>query len=213
MNVQAISNYVECGDAYQMLDGLPYRYFPLVSADVPWKYDVRSVQGLGKSAERYYRTMTLQDIARMPVERHAARDAFLLFWVTGPFLAIGAHIPIMKAWGFEPTAIWGVWVKPTLESWDQVWVELNDEIWKMGLGYTSRQNAEFVVIGRRGNPERLAKDVRQVIMAPLREHSRKPEKFFVNAQRFCAGPRLELFGRQQRKGWIVRGDQNDKFRA
>lgn len=195
-----------------MLVGLPFAHFGMIAADIPWKYQVRSERGLGRSPERYYQTMHLLNVARMNVVAHAAPDAFLMFWVTGPFLAIGAHIAIMRAWGFEPTAIWGVWIKPTKQAFNNGHLLLDDAVWKMGMGYTSRQNAEFVVIGRRGDPRRLSKRVRQIIVEPLREHSRKPEKFFHNCEEFGAGPRLELFGRQQRKGWVVRGDENEKFR-
>ena len=86
-----------------------------------------------------------------------------------------------------------------------------DTFFKMGLGYTSRQNAEFVVLGRRGDPPRKSASVRQIMVEPAREHSRKPEKFYQNAETYAAGPRLELFGRQQRPGWTVRGNESDKF--
>jgi N6-adenosine-specific RNA methylase IME4 len=155
--------------------------------------------------------MWLNDLARLPVVAVAAPDSHLLFWVTGPFLAVGAHVPIMKAWGFEPTAIWGVWIKPTKGHFENGHLMLDDTVWKMGMGFTSRQNAEFVVIGRRGSPKRLSKGVRQIITEPLREHSRKPEGFFKNAEAYAAAPRLELFGRQQREGWTVRGDQSTLF--
>lgn len=187
----------------------------MIAADVPWAYKVRSEKGLGRSAEKHYATMHLHRIAQLPVEAHAATDAHLLFWVTGPFLAIGAHVPIMRSWGFEPTAIWGVWVKPTKSHYHQghmFFDENIDRMWKMGMGHTSRQNAEFVVIGRKGNPRRLSKSVRQIITAPLREHSRKPDEFFRNAEEYAAGPRLELFGREQREGWTVRGNQSDLFK-
>jgi N6-adenosine-specific RNA methylase IME4 len=195
-----------------MLEGLRHGHYACITADIPWKYKVRSTGGLGKSAERHYQTMDLWDVARMPVVQIAAADAFLFFWVTGPFLAIGGHIAIMRAWGFEPSAIWGVWLKPTKKHWENGTLLLDDALWKMGMGHTSRQNAEFVVIGRRGNPRRQSKAVRQIMMEPLREHSRKPEKFFENVERFSLGPRLELFGRQQREGWVVRGHEADKFR-
>lgn len=197
-----------------MFDDLPYRHFRMIVADVPWRYKVRSQKGLGRSAEKHYETMHLPRIARLPVIEHAADDSHLLFWVTGPFLAIGAHIPIMRSWGFEPTAIWGVWVKPTKAHYQQGYMFFDGNIesmWKMGMGHTSRQNAEFVVIGRRGKPKRLSRSVRQIITAPLREHSRKPDEFFRNAEEYGEGPRLELFGREQREGWTVRGNQSDLF--
>lgn len=197
-----------------LLKGLPHRHFRLIAADVPWRYKVRSEKGLGKSAERHYATMHLNRIARLDVGAHAADHAHLLFWVTGPFLAIGAHVPIMRAWGFDPAAMWGVWVKPTKSATEQGHMFFDgslDPVWKMGMGHTTRQNCEFVVLGRRGNPPRLSKAIRQVMTAPLREHSRKPEVFYRNAEVYGHGPRLELFGREQRPGWTVVGDESNKF--
>lgn len=137
-----------------------------------------------------------------------------MLWVTGPLLAIGAQVPVMRAWGFEPVAIWGVWVKPTKAHYQQGYMFFDENIermWKMGMGHTSRQNAEFVVLGRRGNPKRLSKRVRQIITAPLRQHSRKPDEFYRNCEEYSDGPRLELFGREERPEWTVRGDEVTKF--
>jgi N6-adenosine-specific RNA methylase IME4 len=197
-----------------LLRGLPLAHFPVIVADVPWSFAVRSAKGTGRSASQHYETMTLDDIAALPVGRHAMPDSRLMFWVTGPFLATGAHVPIMRAWGFEPKAIWAVWVKPVPSYYQNEYgVTLDDHVFEMMLGFTSRQNAEYVVEGRRGNPpERLSKRVRQIIVEPAREHSRKPSKFYENVEKYCAGPFLELFGRQRRKGWIVRGDQAGMFR-
>lgn len=198
-----------------MFEGLPYRHFSMIASDCATKFKTRSDKGGGKSAERHYkRSMTDEELAHLPVEAYAAKDCHLLYWETGPRLAAGKHIPIMKAWGFEPTAIWAVWIKPTKAHYRQghMFFDGNiDKIWKMGMGHTSRQNAEFVIIGRRGSPIRLSKSVRQIITAPLREHSRKPDEFFDNAMRYGPGPRLELFGREQRDGWTVRGDEIGKF--
>ena len=196
-----------------MFEGLPYRHFRMVAADPPWAYRTRSAKGQGRSAEQHYATMSLEDIARLPVEAHCAKDCHLLLWVTGPFLAIGAHITIMRAWGFDPCALWAVWIKPTQARWDHGHLMLDDTVWRMGMGHTSRQNAEFVVAGRRGRPERLSKKVRQIMTEPARQHSRKPEIFYQNAEAYAAGPRLELFGRQARKMWTVRGNEVEKFSA
>lgn len=170
---------------------------------------------MGRAAQSHYDCMSFSDIARLDVGAHAADDCHLFFWITGPFLAIGAHIQIMKAWGFEPTAMAFVWLKTVNGRHGRgraSLVSLNDPaIWFMGLGHTTRQNAEYVILGRRGNPPRLSKAVRQVITEPIREHSRKPEQFFERVQQYCDGPRLELFGRQERPGWIVRGNEVGRF--
>lgn len=194
-----------------LLDGQPKKHFRCLSADVPWKFVVRSKKGEQRSPEKHYDTMTLEEIAALPVAEYAADDAFLLFWVTGPHLAKGNHVPIMRAWGFEPTAIWGVWIKPNAKRFRQGWMFFDDFSFFVGMGYTTRQNAEYVVIGRRGKPQRLSKSIRQVIADPRREHSRKPETFFANAEKFCAGPRLELFARERREGWVTVGNEVGKF--
>lgn len=196
-----------------LLRRLPEQHFPVIVADVPWAYKVRSDKGLGRSAERHYRTMSIADIEALPVARFAARDARLLFWVTGPFFAVGAHVPIMRAWGFEPVSVWGVWAKPLRHLYqNEHGCILDDHVFEMMMGHTSRQNCEFVVEGRRGSPpKRLSRSVRQLFLEPARQHSRKPEKFYENVERYCAGPYLELFGRQRRPGWIVRGDQIGMF--
>jgi N6-adenosine-specific RNA methylase IME4 len=94
-----------------------------------------------------------------------------------------------------------------------VWVKTNKKKpgFFMGAGYTTRKNVEISWLGRRGNPRRLSKSVRELIIAPRREHSRKPDEVYGRIEQFCAGPYVELFARQQRPGWLVWGDQVDRF--
>jgi N6-adenosine-specific RNA methylase IME4 len=82
----------------------------------------------------------------------------------------------------------------------------------MTLGYWTRSNSEVALLGTRGKPKRTAADVRQAIIEPRREHSRKPDGIHERIERLVAGPYLELFGRQKREGWTVWGNQTDKFR-
>jgi N6-adenosine-specific RNA methylase IME4 len=81
----------------------------------------------------------------------------------------------------------------------------------VGTGLTTRKSAEFCVLGRRGNPKRLSAAVREVIFAPVREHSRKPDEVYERIERYCAGPRLDLFGRCSRPNWTVWGDEATKY--
>lgn len=196
-----------------MFDNLPYQYFPCIHADVPSQFETWTEAGEVRSANSHYACMEDAVLARLPVLKHAAPDCHLFYWTTGPLLAVGRHIPIMRAWGFEPVAIAFVWIK-TLKSIHPQWVGyIDDSIWHMGLGHTTRQNAECCVLGRRGSPVRLSKAVRQVIVAPLREHSRKPDEVYDRIETYCRGPRLDLFGRCSRLGWEVRGDEATKFDA
>lgn len=144
--------------------------------------------------------MTLDDIKALPVERAAAPDCWLFLWATTP------HLPqafeVMQAWGFAYSTVGFVWVKKTKHGKLHV-----------GMGYTTRQNAELVLIGRRGKPQRLSRSVRQIVVARRREHSRKPDQVHARIEDFCAGPRLEMFAREKRPGWRAWGNETDKFEA
>lgn len=194
--------------------------YPCLLADPPWRYrsyaPPRSEkQGFATSREieRHYRTMTLQEIIDMPVKQVVARDAHLWLWTTGPFLQ--KCFAVATAWGFRYSASGLVWIKTTKRSGDAQYELRTYAEWvallHTGLGFTTRKNAEFCLLFRRGNARRLAKDVHEVIIAPLREHSRKPDEAHARIERYCAGPRLELFGRQSRPGWDVWGNEAGKF--
>lgn len=81
----------------------------------------------------------------------------------------------------------------------------------MGCGAWTRANPEPCLIATRGNPRRLNADVHSVIVAPRREHSRKPDEVHDRIERLMPGPYLELFGRQERPGWTVWGNEVGKF--
>lgn len=197
-------------------DDLPRAHYGCILADPPWHFRARTALQVGnwtsrRDAEKHYSVMGVDDIAALPVREIAAKDAHLFIWTTGPCLR--QTFEVMEAWGFRYSAVAFTWVKlkrsfdvrqlrvlPTLES------DLH-----VGLGLTTRKNAEFCLLGRRGNARRNAKDVREIIMSPVREHSRKPDEARLRIERYCDGPYLELFARSQRPGWDVWGNQTDKF--
>jgi N6-adenosine-specific RNA methylase IME4 len=88
---------------------------------------------------------------------------------------------------------------------------LPQDSFHMGQGYTTRKNAEDVLLFRRGKPERISKSVHEIIIAPRRDHSRKPEEFYERAEKYCPGPRLEMFTRFTRPGWSAWGNEATKF--
>ena len=89
----------------------------------------------------------------------------------------------------------------------------DDKTPAMGMGYWTRANTEICLLATRGKPKRLNADVRQGIISPAREHSRKPDDTHNKIERLVSGPYLELFGRSKRDGWTVRGNEVDKFKA
>ena len=67
------------------------------------------------------------------------------------------------------------------------------------------------LLATRGNPRRLNMDVRQAIIEPRREHSRKPGCVYERIERLVEGPYLELFARTTRPGWTACGNETNKF--
>jgi len=191
-----------------LLRGLRRNHYRVIAADPPWLFKSNSKAKPGRNAMRHYDTMSLGEIAALPVADYVADDAALFLWITGPLLALGAHLPIMKAWGFKPSGMGFVWIKlnPRAASLFILKTDL-----ATGGGFTTRKNAEFVVIGKRGKSVRKDAGVHEVIIEPRRQHSRKPNQFYERVERYSDGPFLELFGRQQREKWTVCGNEKDKF--
>ena len=63
------------------------------------------------------------------------------------------------------------------------------------MGYWTRANTEFCLLATKGAPLRLAEDIHQVVLAPVGEHSAKPQEVRSRIERLLAGPYLELFAR------------------
>lgn len=190
--------------------------FRCVYADPAWHFKARTAlqsqnPGSRRDAEKHYKTMSLEDIKAMPVSEAASKDAHLFLWVTAPNLAQGFEV--LTAWGFRYSTIAFTWVKlrRSHNPRQLTVLPLDERDLHVGLGLTTRKNAEFVLLGRRGNARRIAKDVREVILAPVREHSRKPDQVPQRIERYCEGPYLELFARTQRPGWASWGNELDRF--
>lgn len=197
-------------------DHLPKNHFGTVAADPPWRFLSRTALHVEnwknrRDVEKHYRVMGLEEICALPVGAIAAKDAHLFLWVTSPCLPWG--LQVIRAWGFKYSSVAFTWIK-LKRSINQAQLRLVPTAecdLHVGLGLTTRKNAEFCLLGRRGNAKRLAKDVREVILAPVREHSRKPDEAYERIPRYCSGPYIDLFARQSRDGWTSWGQEATKF--
>lgn len=196
---------------------VPGKYRAL-AIDPPWHFKSRTALQMTdwtsrRDVEKHYAVMCLEDIAALPVRELAHKEGCHLFlWATGPCLR--QAFEVMDAWGFRYSSVAFTWVKLKRSFVvDQLrFVSSIEADLHVGLGLTTRKNAEFVLLGRRGNCKRVAKNVREIILSPVREHSRKPDEMYRRVQRYCAGPYAELFGRAPRTGWDVYGDEFRKFK-
>lgn len=182
--------------------------YDVATCDFPWEFS-----GGKKGRPQHYDRMSIEEgIEWGKKTRHLwTKDAALFFWITGPHLVLGNHIPIMKAMGFKPTAMAFVWVKLNKKA-GKLFFTLDDL--KVGHGFTTRSNAEFCILGKRGRSLRIAKDVKEPIIDNLREHSRKPDEFRDRVDRYVGPDRrvVELFGRSGHPKWDSMGLEFDKFK-
>lgn len=170
--------------------------YGIIYADPPWHYRVYSKKGAGRSAESHYPTMTIEEIQALPVSELADKDCALFMWITFPLLK--ESLSVLSAWGFKFKTIAFVWIKQNRKSDSQFW----------GMGYRTRANAEFCVLATKGKPKRMAKNVHQVIISHIEEHSKKPDEARRRIVRLMGDlPRIELFARQKSAGWDVWGNE------
>lgn len=176
----------------------PMKYGAIL-ADPPWRFELRSERGEGKSPQSEYGCMSLDDIMALPVHQLAARDCWLWMWATAPMLP--QAIATMSAWGFRYVSA-GPWAKQSKTG----------RKWAFGTGYVFRSAAEFFLLGAMGSPQCGSHSERNLIVAPVREHSRKPDEAHEMLERIAPKAwRCELFARQRRPGWDAWGNQTDKF--
>ncbi len=177
--------------------------YAAVLADPPWHFKTWSTKGRGRCPDGagHYETMTLEDIKTFPVDGLAAADCALFLWVPKPMLEIGLEVG--KGWGgFVYKTVAFTWIKRTKHGKQHI-----------GTGHWTRANPEICLLFTRGKPKRKSRSVRELIEAPVREHSRKPDEIYERIEQLVDGPYLELFSRTRRDGWEQVGDQVGRWAA
>ena len=151
--------------------------------------------------------MTLQQIRELPVADLAAEDCALFLWATDPLLP--QALDLIERWGFNYKTVAFVWAKLNKNAPTTLWTEAD---FFTGMGYWSRANSELCLLGTKGKPQRRSASVRRLVVAPRREHSRKPDEVADRIVRLMGDvPRIELFARTSQPGWSVWGDEPEKF--
>ncbi len=103
-----------------------------------------------------------------------------------------------------------MWVKlrPKADPTDDLYVTFSRSDIYSGMGRWCNGNAEIVLFGVRGHPERCAMDIKQIVLAPRGAHSKKPAVVHSRIERlFGDVKRLELFAREPREGWTTLGNE------
>jgi N6-adenosine-specific RNA methylase IME4 len=171
----------------------------VILADPPWHFSTYSQKGQGKAPSVHYATLSPDEIGGLPISCIAAKDCWLFLWIPSSHVPIG--LEVMERWGFAFSGRAFAWAKTYPKSGK----------YHFGLGKTTRKGVEDCWLGRLGKPHILAHDVRELIISPAREHSRKPDQQYPRIERLCAGPYVELFARTRRLGWVSIGDETNRF--
>lgn len=172
--------------------------YNVIYADPPWQYKTYSKKGNCRSAERHYETMKIEEIVNMKdtIQKISEKDCILFLWVTFPCMLDG--IRTIQEWEFEYKTCGFTWVKRN---------KISDS-WFFGLGQWTRANAEICLIATKGKIKRNSRKVSQIVDTHIQEHSKKPDIVRDKIIELVGDlPRIELFARQEVKGWDCWGNQ------
>ena len=186
---------------------LPTGTYRTLVLDPPWpmKKSDRSVRPDQQGFD--YPTMSLDEIADLPVGELVAEDAWVFLWTTQRFLPpvfnyVDARIAV------EPE----YQTRGLLENWGldyrftMVWRKRGG----MQIFGLPQFDCEFVVVASKGEPLFTdRKDFSTVFEAPRAGHSVKPDEFYDLLRRVTASPRLDMFNRRDIEGFEGWGNERD----
>ncbi|KAI9637327.1 putative mRNA methyltransferase [Dioszegia hungarica] len=179
--------------------------FQVIMADPPWDIHMSLPYG----------TMTDDELRRLPLPQLQPDWGVLALWVTGRAMELGREL--FSVWGYKRVD-------------EVVWVKVNqvERLIRTGrTGHWLNHTCEHLLVAVK-LPESHPRDApipwdtdptlrelrrgvdTDVIVAEVRETSRKPEEAYSILERLAPnGRKLELFGRKHnaRPGWVTLGNQ------
>lgn len=175
---------------------LPSDKYRVIYADPPWKYGDDGIIGetdhYGHTG-RHYPSMTITELCEMgpKIKEIIERDAVLFLWITSPILE--ECFPVIRAWGFK---------YKTSFVWDKV---------RHNYGHYNSVRHELLLICTRGSctPDnvKLFDSVQTIERSDT--HSEKPRMFReIIDILYTHGKKIELFARENVKGWESWGNEN-----
>ncbi|KAK4489229.1 hypothetical protein RD792_005025 [Penstemon davidsonii] len=161
--------------------------FGVIMADPPW--DIHMELPYGTMADDEMRTLNVPALQT---------DGMIFLWVTGRAMELGREC--LELWGYKRVE-------------EIIWVKTNQlqRIIRTGrTGHWLNHSKEHCLVGVKGNPEVNRNIDTDVIVAEVRETSRKPDEMYAMLERISPRTRkLELFARMNnvQAGWLSLGNQ------
>lgn len=142
---------------------------------------------------------TLKDKEMLSLKVKELQDSGICFlWVTGRTLELGREC--LTEWGYKQVD-------------ELIWVKVaHNKIVRTGrTGHWLNHSKEHCLVGVKGDTSRLNRNEDcDVLVAPVRQTSRKPDEIYDLIERIAPGGRkVELFARphNRRNGWLSLGNQ------
>lgn len=177
--------------------------YGVIVADPPWQTMGGPLKGghgegfigTNGSLPLPYTTMTVEEIAELPVATLAASDCALYLWTINAY--VEHAYDVARAWGFKPSTLL-TWCKTPMGG---------------GLGGAHGISTEHILYARKGSPvERRTTGTwhnwKRHYINGKPAHSAKPDAFYDLVESVNDGPYVELFARRARLGWDYWGDQS-----
>ncbi|KAL5551530.1 hypothetical protein UlMin_001706 [Ulmus minor] len=161
--------------------------FGVIMADPPW--DIHMELPYGTMADDEMRNLNVPALQT---------DGLIFLWVTGRAMELGREC--LELWGYKRVE-------------EIIWVKTNQlqRIIRTGrTGHWLNHSKEHCLVGIKGNPEVNRNIDTDVIVAEVRETSRKPDEMYPLLERISPRTRkLELFARMHNThaGWMSLGNQ------
>jgi N6-adenosine-specific RNA methylase IME4 len=182
---------------------IPRNKYRIIVLDPPWQYGLREYQKSHRGRCKYP-GMTDKQILNLPIGDIGNEHSYVFLWTTNnhQFLAFKC----LQEWGYEHKSTF---------TWEKVTIAGEPH---MGMGHYGRNCTEHFLVGTKGSPGSMShhgmNNIPNIIRARRREHSRKPEQFWVIANtlahklenyeklgKLSKPSRIELFSREPRLFW------------
>ena len=161
--------------------------FQTIVIDPAWDWgDEGDVNQFGRARPDYH-TMPIEEIEKLPINKIADENCHLYLWVTNRSLPKAFRL--IELWGFRYITCL-TWIKPSF-----------------GMGNYFRGSTEQVLFGVKGSQPLKRHNVGTYFEAPRGDrHSAKPDEFYTLVESCSYAPYIDVFGRKEREGWSVWGE-------
>lgn len=196
--------------------------FKTVVIDPPWKKSTGGVGNRTLQCSTHYDVQTREEIIKTVgdwiSQNNVAPEAHMYMWTVNSFQAgrdqgILPALDVVEKLGFKPISLIP-WVKDNIGSPTPYGMRYTEMCifavrYDKGNGKRTRyRGTEELESVPNGKGLTSSKDF---IVAPRRQHSRKPDEFYTYVENRSKGPYLELYSRTTRVGWHGVGNETGKW--